>query len=59
MGRSPQILQQGEQKEPDLSTQIWLDRPPDRTEKNAYASQFQKFKKRCHIEIKIKLRTYE
>ena len=42
---SPKKSKPEEPKEPDLRTQVWMSRPPDRSEKNAYANYFNRLKK--------------
>ena len=42
---SPKKSKPEEPKEPDLRTQVWMSRPPDRSEKNAFANYFNRLKK--------------
>jgi hypothetical protein len=51
MVRSPKVIKEGEQLELDLQTQLWLGTAPSRTEKNLYAVQFNKMKKRMYCNL--------
>lgn len=44
MGKQQKVVQQGQQLEQDLSTQIWFDKGPDRTEKNVFLTLFNRMK---------------